>query len=112
MLPYATLEPVRELLLQQFMGEKFGRDTIWETHLANELWSTQVDVQAILDEQTMPLREVMGFTVGATMLLNAHPESTVRLSCGGVPLMRGKMGRVGDHVAIRVTQGLHKQEDQ
>ena len=26
MLPYATLEPVRELLLQMFMGEKFGRD--------------------------------------------------------------------------------------
>jgi flagellar motor switch protein FliM len=34
LLPYATLEPVRELLLQQFMGEKFGRDSIWETHLA------------------------------------------------------------------------------
>jgi flagellar motor switch protein FliM len=31
LLPYATLEPVRELLLQQFMGEKFGRDSIWET---------------------------------------------------------------------------------
>ncbi|MBL4639572.1 MAG: flagellar motor switch protein FliM [Kordiimonadaceae bacterium] len=26
--PYATLEPVRELLLQRFMGEKFGRDSI------------------------------------------------------------------------------------
>ena len=32
LLPYATLEPVRELLLQMFMGEKFGRDSIWETH--------------------------------------------------------------------------------
>ncbi|HYF85862.1 flagellar motor switch protein FliM, partial [Azospirillum sp.] len=37
MIPYATLEPVRELLLQMFMGEKFGRDSIWETHLASEL---------------------------------------------------------------------------
>ena len=37
LLPYATLEPVRELLLQQFMGERFGRDCIWETHLAEEL---------------------------------------------------------------------------
>ena len=26
LLPYATLEPIRKLLLQQFMGEKFGRD--------------------------------------------------------------------------------------
>ncbi|MBL6959350.1 MAG: flagellar motor switch protein FliM, partial [Rhodospirillales bacterium] len=36
LIPYATLEPVRELLLQMFMGEKFGRDSIWETHLAEE----------------------------------------------------------------------------
>ena len=112
LLPYATLEPVRELLLQQFMGEKFGRDTIWETHLANELWSTEVDLHAILDEQTMSLKDVMDFTVGNTLLLNAHPDSVVRLACGGVPLMRGKMGRVGDHVAIRVVQGLHKPSEQ
>ena len=44
-------------------------------------------------------------------MLNAPPESIVRLACGGVPLMRGKMGRVGDHVAIRVIQGLHKAPD-
>src|SRR5216684_142757 len=50
MLPYATLEPVRELLLQMFMGEKFGRDSIWEGHLAGELWHTDVDVTAVLDE--------------------------------------------------------------
>ena len=51
LLPYATLEPVRELLLQQFMGEKFGRDSIWETHLAEELWNTDVELDVVLDEQ-------------------------------------------------------------
>ena len=45
LLPYATLEPVRELLLQMFMGEKFGRDSIWETHLAEELWHTEVELR-------------------------------------------------------------------
>ena len=50
LLPYATLEPVRELLLQQFMGEKFGRDSIWETHLANELWETEIELDAVLDQ--------------------------------------------------------------
>src|ERR1700678_3790186 len=53
LLPYATLEPVREILLQQFMGEKFGRDSIWETHLAEELWSTDIDLSVVLEEQTM-----------------------------------------------------------
>ncbi len=40
LLPHATLEPVREALLQQFMGEKLGRDSIWETHLAEDLMWT------------------------------------------------------------------------
>ena len=59
LLPYATLEPVRELLLQQFMGEKFGRDSIWETHLAEELWNTEVELDVVLDEQIMRLSDVM-----------------------------------------------------
>src|SRR6202521_5853217 len=29
LLPYATIEPIRDVLLQMFMGEKFGRDPIW-----------------------------------------------------------------------------------
>src|ERR1700728_3227824 len=55
LLPYATLEPVREILLQGFLGEKFGRDSIWEAHLAGELWQTSVPIQAILDTIEMPL---------------------------------------------------------
>src|SRR5919205_525463 len=63
-LPYATLEPVRELLLQMFMGEKFGRDNIWESHLATELWTTSTEVRAVLDEQQISLRQVLNFKVG------------------------------------------------
>src|SRR5271163_5280170 len=69
LLPYATLEPIRKMLLQQFMGEKFGRDNIWESHLATELWSTRVDIDAILDEQVMPLHQIMNLEVGQTIML-------------------------------------------
>jgi len=106
MLPYATLEPIRELLLQQFMGEKFGRDTIWETHLATELWSTEVAIEAVLDEQTMSLTDVMQFQVGETLMLNSGPDDQIELRCGGIPLMTGKMGRVGSSISIRVDNGI------
>ena len=52
-LPYATIEPIRELLLQRYMGEKFGRDSIWESHLANEILMTDVDLDAVLE----PIRQ-------------------------------------------------------
>jgi flagellar motor switch protein FliM len=108
LLPYATLEPIRKLLLQQFMGEKFGRDSIWESHLATELWSTKVDIEAILDEQTMPLNQVMNLEVGQTLMLGANPDSKIQLRCRGVPLLTGRMGRVGASVAVRVDEAIER----
>ena len=102
LLPYATLEPIRKMLLQQFMGEKFGRDNIWEGHLATELWTTQMEVRAVLDEQQMSLREVLDFKVGDTIMLNATPDSQVELRAGSIPLTRGRMGRRNHHIAVRV----------
>jgi flagellar motor switch protein FliM len=108
LLPYATLEPIRKLLLQQFMGEKFGRDSIWESHLATELWSTKVDIEAILDEQIMPLGRIMNLEVGETVMLNASPDSKIELRCRGVPLLTGQMGRVGSSVAVRVDDAIER----
>lgn len=102
LLPYATLEPVRELLLQMFMGEKFGRDSIWETHLAEELWLTEVELEAVLDEQVMSLRDILSMKVGSELMLNATPNSAVTMRCGDVPMFEGQMGRKGNHIAIKV----------
>lgn len=102
--PYATLEPVRELLLQRFMGEKFGRDSIWETHLATELWRADVELNAIMDETTMSLRDVMDLQVGQTIVFNKSPNDEVVLKCGDVPMVSGAIGRAGQHVAVQVRQ--------
>ena len=108
MIPYATLEPIRELLLQGFMGEKFGRDTIWESHLATEIYQTAVPVEAVLDQMTLPLRKVMNLQVGETVALNCKPEDPVQLRCGDIALTTGTIGRVGEHVSVRVTRGIDK----
>lgn len=102
LLPYATLEPIRKMLLQQFMGEKFGRDNIWEGHLATELWTTDTEVRAILDEQQVPLSQVLAFKVGDTLMLNATPDSDISIRCGTIPVTTGKMGRKGQYIAVRV----------
>ena len=110
LLPYATLEPIRELLLQMFMGEKFGRDSIWESHLATELWSTNVELEAVLDEMPMSLNEVMNFQVGQTLLLNVGPEARIELRCGGVGLLGGRMGRIGHQVAVKVENQIRSRK--
>jgi flagellar motor switch protein FliM len=108
LLPYATLEPVREILLQGFLGEKFGRDSIWEAHLAGELWHTTVPIDAVLDTVEMSLRDVLNLKVGSRVLLNADTNSDVKLVCGDLSMFAGKMGRKAGHIAIRISDKTEK----
>ena len=108
LLPYATIEPIRNVLLQMFMGEKFGRDPIWEGHFATEVAQAEIAVDAVLYEADIPLKELMKLKVGDTLPLDIRSDALVSVRCGNVTLTEGRMGRVGDRVAIRVTKNLRK----
>jgi len=108
LLPYATIEPIRDVLLQMFMGEKFGRDPIWEGHLATEIGQAEIAVEAVLYEAKLPLRQLMRLEVGDTLPLELRPDALVTVRSGDVTLTEGRMGRVGDRVAVRVAKPLRK----
>jgi flagellar motor switch protein FliM len=108
LLPYGTIEPIRDVLLQMFMGEKFGRDPIWEGHLATEIGQAEIAVDAVLYEAELPLKQLMNMNVGDTLTLEMRPDAMVRVRCGDVTLTEGRMGRVGDRVAVRVAKPLRK----
>src|SRR5947208_1512689 len=108
LLPYATIEPIRPVLLQMFMGEKFGRDPIWEGHFATEVSQAQISVDAVLYEADIPLKQLMKLKVVDTLPLEMRSDALVAVRCGNVVLTEGRMGRVGDRVAIRVTKQLRK----
>ncbi len=88
LLPYATIEPIRDVLLQMFMGEKFGRDSTWEGHLATEISQAQVAVDAVLYEAQLPLRQIMKLEVGDTLMLELKTDAPVIVRCGSVTLYR------------------------
>ncbi|GLQ09013.1 flagellar motor switch protein FliM [Devosia yakushimensis] len=107
LLPYATIEPIREQLLQMFMGEKFGRDPIWEGHLATEIYSADVEIEAVLHEQDVPLSRVLNLQPGHMVMFERTPADPVRLRCGDVELTEAIMGHIGNHVSVRVTRPLN-----
>ena len=102
MIPYATLEPIRELLLQMFMGERFGRDTVWENHLMSQLWETDVSVSAVIRETTVNLSDISAWQKGSFLPLEIAPTDSIKVFCGDVPLFEGIMGRHNDHVVVKI----------
>lgn len=107
LLPYATIEPIREQLLQMFMGEKFGRDPIWEGHLATEIYQADVEIDAVLHEQELPLSRLLSLKPGDTVMFERSPSDPVLLRCGDVELTEAIMGHIGNYVSVRVTRPLN-----
>ncbi|MEO0495841.1 MAG: flagellar motor switch protein FliM [Pseudomonadota bacterium] len=108
LLPHATIEPIRALLLQMFMGEKFGRDPIWEGHLSSQIHASDVTLDAVLYETDIPLRQVMDLQVGQTLVFNVGPEDPVTLKCENVRMSTGLIGRKDDAISVEVNRGLFK----
>jgi flagellar motor switch protein FliM len=107
LLPYATIEPIREQLLQMFMGEKFGRDPIWEGHLATEIFAADIEVDAILHEMDLPISRVLNLKPGDTVMFERSPSDPVTLRTGDVELTEAIMGHIGNHVSVRVARPLN-----
>ncbi len=106
LLPHATLEPVRDVLLQDFIGEKLGRDAVWEEHLATEIWGAEIDISAVLHEGEFSLRQILNLKVGDTLVLDRLPEDLVELRCDTIKIALGRLGRAEDSMAIQVATPL------
>ncbi|MFE1601286.1 flagellar motor switch protein FliM [Methylobacterium sp. ID0610] len=106
--PYATIEPIRDLLVQSFMGEKLGRDHVWEGHLATEIWQADLEVEAVLHQMTLPLKRVLALEVGDTIMFDAKPSDLITLRCGDWALTQGRIGRLDDSIAVQVTRPLRR----
>jgi flagellar motor switch protein FliM len=108
LLPYAAIEPIRDLLLQSFMGEKLGRDPIWEGPLATEIWQADVAVEAVLHETQLPLKQVLSLEVGDTIMFETKPNELVTLRSGDWVLTQGRIGRLDDRIAVQVARPLRR----
>jgi flagellar motor switch protein FliM len=101
--PYATLEPVKEVLTQMFSGETFGADVSWEGFLGDEIKTTTVKVRAELDKKSLSLSELASLKVGSTVVMENKPDDNFKVTCNGVELFDGKLGSTEENVAISIS---------
>lgn len=109
--PFGTLEPVRDRLAQSFPGERFGHDPIWQRHLAGRVREATVELEAVLEEPALTLRRLLELRPGSVLGLSARPDAPVVLCCNGVPMFKGKLGRVDDRVSVRVEEWLGRERE-
>ena len=97
---------MRDKLLQRFMGEKSGRDSIWEAHMAAEVRKTNVSMSVLLGEKAMSIADLRGLEIGQTIALHKGPDDSLDIACGGVKLAQGQIGQRNGKVAVRLVNDV------
>ncbi len=103
-LPYSMIEPIRELLDAGVQSDKQDTDMRWAKALQDEIMDVPVDLSTTLLEQQLTLRDIMEMKVGDIIPVEMPEHMLVRIE--DLPTFRGKLGRKGDHVAVRIEERI------
>lgn len=103
-MPYAMIEPIRDILSSSLQGEVLGVDRRWVRLMTQQIQSTEVELVADLAKARMTLNEVLNMKVGDVIPLSL--SETVEAKVDNVPVMECKYGIFNGQYALRVEKLL------
>lgn len=108
LIPYAVLEPVRDVLAQEFIGKKTHSDTVWLNHLRGEVPQANVELQAVLEQRTINISTVARWRPGTILMLNRRHDDPVELTCEKMLVARAMIGEHDGRVALQIEEFFGK----
>ena len=102
-MPYAMIEPIRELL-DAVSSDRGEVDGTWQENLRKEVLRSEVPLNSMLVEKTMTIQKVMNLKKGDVLPFDM-PE-TVVVQAEHVAIFKGKIGLSDGNYAIQVTEKL------
>ena len=107
-MPYAMLEPFREVLDSSTQSDSTDRDERWADCIRKDIGLAEVEVHATLAEVKLTLGKVLGLKAGDVVPLEM-PE-TVVLCCEKVPLFSATVGISNGQNALQIIQPIDSDE--
>ena len=105
-LPYAMVEPIRELLDAGIQSDAGESDQRWSSALYDEVMDVAVSFDVHLLETSIKLREVMNLQVGDIIPVQM-PEFAL-VSIEGLPTYHAKIGTSRDQVAAQIDEMISR----
>lgn len=102
--PYASLEPIRDVLYSSVQGDGQEPDRRWVTQLTQQVQAADVELVAELAQAQITIGELLKLRVGDFIPLPL--KEIVPAKIDGVPVMECRFGAVNGHTAIRVERLL------
>lgn len=106
-MPYAMIEPIREMLDAGFQTDISERDERWVRSLRADVMQARVNLNCTLVERQITLRDIVDLRAGDVIPVELPQEHV--LTANGVPMFHVTLGRAREHLAFQVTRPVPPQ---
>jgi flagellar motor switch protein FliM len=107
-MPYAMIEPLRELLDAGVASDRVEHDERWMQALKEELEDAEVEVRAILGRGRITLGELLDLKPGDIVPCDFNGRATIVVE--DVPVFRGQFGVSHGQQAVKVEERVMRQK--
>jgi flagellar motor switch protein FliM len=107
-MPYAMIEPIRDILYSSMHSEQVSSDKRWTTMLTRQLQSADVELVTPLASTTVALGDILKMKVGDVIPIPIN-ESVIA-AVDGVPVMRCRYGVQNGQYALKVERFTAEEE--
>jgi flagellar motor switch protein FliM len=98
--PYATLEPIRDLIYSTMLGDQLEPDRRWVRMLAQQVQDAEVELVANLVTTSLTVNQLLQIKVGDVLSVDIPPS--VVAEAHGVPLFQARYGAMNGQYALKV----------
>ena len=106
-IPYATLEPIRDVLYSTTHGDAAEPDRRWVKLMTHQIQAAQVQLVAELAHAPATVEQLLALKAGDFIELDI--EKLVQAKVDGVPIMEAHYGTSNGHYALKVERLLTNQ---
>lgn len=102
--PYATLEPIRDLLYNSMQGDQAEPDKRWLRMLKRQVQDAEVELVAVLGTANATLRDMLHIKPGDVIPMDVR--ELIEAQVDGVPVLECSYGTHNNRYALRVNKIL------
>jgi flagellar motor switch protein FliM len=101
-MPYAMIEPIRELLDAGVQSDRGERDERWERSLRDQILEAHVELSSNLTEVTLNLHEIACLQKGDIIPIDV--PDLIEVNAADIPIFRARLGVSDGNYSLQITE--------
>jgi flagellar motor switch protein FliM len=102
--PYASVEPIRDMLYSPVQGDQMEPDRRWLRMLSKQIQLADVELVATLAKTELTVRDLVKMKVGDVIPVDI--PATIEATIDGVPIFECKVGTLNGQYAVKIEKVL------